>query len=221
MALKPSSKLLKSLRQRRGDDEGFTLIELMVVVLVIAILLAIAIPTFLGARERSQDRAAQSNLRNALTAAKVAYSNDGDYSAATDTHLDEIEPRLTYLASTGTSITDETIAVFAGDGCSNGIAGETSASLCNATGTWTSGSSTCSISGRTAAGSSTCVTAGVARPDSVWAGAVWSESENCWYIRDATEVDVAGRSGTTYGDNSSPADCTGALAESSAVRAQW
>ena len=51
----------------------------MVVVLVIAILLAIAIPTFLGARERSQDRAAQSNLRNALTAAKVAYANDGNF----------------------------------------------------------------------------------------------------------------------------------------------
>ena len=55
-------------RRRNGDEEaGFTLIELMVVVLIIAILIAIAIPTFLGARSRAQDRAAQSSLRNSLT----------------------------------------------------------------------------------------------------------------------------------------------------------
>lgn len=58
-----------------GKDEGFTLIELMIVVLIIAILIAIAIPTFLGARERAQDRAAQSSLRNALTAENVFYTD--------------------------------------------------------------------------------------------------------------------------------------------------
>src|SRR5829696_589473 len=42
----------------RSGQAGFTLIELMVVVLIIAILIAIAIPTFLGARSRAQDRAA-------------------------------------------------------------------------------------------------------------------------------------------------------------------
>ena len=51
--------------ERPEREAGFTLIELMVVVLLIAILIAIAIPTFLGARSRAQDRAAQSNLRNA------------------------------------------------------------------------------------------------------------------------------------------------------------
>ena len=63
--------MIKRISQRLKDrEEGFTLIELMVVVLIIAILIAIAIPTFLGARKRAQDRAAQSNLRNALTAEK-------------------------------------------------------------------------------------------------------------------------------------------------------
>jgi type IV pilus assembly protein PilA len=67
----------------------------MVVVLVIAILIAIAIPTFLGARERAQDRAAQSNLRNALTAAKVFYVDNEHYNAA-DTDLEGIEPSLDF-----------------------------------------------------------------------------------------------------------------------------
>ncbi len=64
-------------------DDGFTLVELMVVVLIIAILIAIAIPTFLGARTRAQDRAAQVDLRNALSAAKVFYADEtSDYSFA-------------------------------------------------------------------------------------------------------------------------------------------
>ena len=67
-------------RRRRDEEQGFTLIELMVVVLIIAILIAIAIPTFLGARNRANDRAAQSSLRNALTAAKTAYTDTSDYS---------------------------------------------------------------------------------------------------------------------------------------------
>ena len=56
-------------------DDGFTLVELMVVVLIISILIAIAVPTFMGARTRSQNRAVQSDLRNALTAAKVYYAD--------------------------------------------------------------------------------------------------------------------------------------------------
>ena len=77
---------LKALARRRGDDEqGFTLIELMVVVLIIAILIAIAIPTFLGARARAQDRAAQSDIRNGLTAEKTVYTDAQTYSTDTST----------------------------------------------------------------------------------------------------------------------------------------
>jgi type IV pilus assembly protein PilA len=77
---------IKGLAARRRDDEqGFTLIELMVVVLIIAILIAIAIPTFLGARQRAQDRAAQSDLRNGLTAEKTIYTDTQSYSSDTST----------------------------------------------------------------------------------------------------------------------------------------
>jgi type IV pilus assembly protein PilA len=89
--------VLKNLKARRDSEEGFTLIELMVVVLIIAILIAIAIPTFLGARTRAQDRAAQSSLRNALTAAKTAYTDNSDYSKSTNADLGAIEPSLNYV----------------------------------------------------------------------------------------------------------------------------
>jgi type IV pilus assembly protein PilA len=98
-------------RRRQGEREGgFTLIELMVVVLIIAILIAIAIPTFLGARSRAQDRAAQANLRNALVAAKSIYTDSQDYSkavkiSAANDPLKNVEPSLSYqlasAASTG------------------------------------------------------------------------------------------------------------------------
>ena len=83
----------------RGED-GFTLIELMVVVLIIAILIAIAIPTFLGARQKAQDRAAQSNLRNALTAAKTAYVDSQDYASdVTNGVYASIEPSLHFVSA--------------------------------------------------------------------------------------------------------------------------
>jgi type IV pilus assembly protein PilA len=96
--------LIHSLKSRRDAEEGFTLIELMVVVLIIAILIAIAIPTFLGARQRAQDRAAQSDLRNGLTAEKTFYTDGESYadsSAAGSTALKGIEPSLSW----GTKLT--------------------------------------------------------------------------------------------------------------------
>ena len=102
----------------KRDDRGFTLVELMVVVLVIAILIAIAVPTFLGARERSQDRAAQSLLRNGIVAIQVLL-NDYDRTvparAVILAELPGIEPSINWLdhvidaqeSATAVSIDDE------------------------------------------------------------------------------------------------------------------
>ena len=80
-------------------EAGFTLIELMIVVLIISILIAVLIPTFVGAKQRAQDRATQSTLRNALTAAKVIYSDHGDYTQANTAGLAAAEPGLSFVAA--------------------------------------------------------------------------------------------------------------------------
>ncbi len=95
---------------RHDDETGFTLIELMVVVLIIAILIAIAIPTFLGARSRAQDRSVQSDLRNGLTAEKTYYADKQAYSATTAT-MAAVEPTLKWGTGLTVSVSPDTLSV--------------------------------------------------------------------------------------------------------------
>ena len=87
--------MLHKLRERAQSEKGFTLIELLVVILIIGILAAIAIPAFLGQREKAQDGGAKTQARNAATAMESIYTDDQNYGSGDQlANAKKVEPTL-------------------------------------------------------------------------------------------------------------------------------
>lgn len=112
--------LWTALTRLRDEEDGFTLIELMVVVMILAILIVMGLPTFLGVRVRFQDRAAQADLRNVVLSARILYTDNATFSNAnaTPTGLVLIVPNMCYVADATPSTA--TGAVCAGSGAGTG-----------------------------------------------------------------------------------------------------
>lgn len=111
--------LVRRIAALRKEEEGFTLIELMVVIMILGILMVMGLPTFIGVKARFQDRAAQTDLRNTVLAARILFTDSATFTSANETAggLVTIVPNMCYVAGTTASAANGAVP------CASGVGG--------------------------------------------------------------------------------------------------